>query len=80
LPLTESLHVLVQVELETSPLRRLGPNVASREQLLLWVGSRYQVAPEWSMEMGFGEDLRGLASPDFTVWLGVTWKPGVGGS
>lgn len=80
LPLSESLHALVQVELETSTLRRLGPNVASREQLLLWVGSRYQATPEWSMEMGLGEDLRGLASPDFTVWFGVTWKPGVGGS
>lgn len=80
LPLQKGLHALLQVEGETSTLRRLGPNVASREQVLLWVGGRYQAAPDWTVELGFGEDLRGLASPDFTAWLGVTWRPGVGGS
>jgi len=76
LPLYDDLHALVQVEWETSTLRQLGPAVTDREQVSLWVGGRYQVAPEWSLEVGFGEDLRGLASPDFTAWLSATWKPG----
>ena len=76
LPLRQDLHAMVQVEWETSTLRDLGPKVAAREQILLWIGGRYQVAPEWSVEVGFGEDLRGLSSPDFTAWLAATWKPG----
>lgn len=75
LPLSECLHAMVQVEWETSTLRNLGPQVAARDQALLWVGGRYQTSPEWSMEVGFGEDLVGLASPDFTAWLAFIWKP-----
>lgn len=75
LPLTDSLHAMVQVEWETSTLRSLGPMVAARDQALLWIGGRYQTSPEWSVEVGFGEDLIGLASPDFTAWLAFVWKP-----
>lgn len=76
LPLDDGFHALVQVEWETSTLRNLGPKTAAREQLLLWVGGRYQTSPEWQVEIGFGEDLRGLASPDFTAWLGIIYRPG----
>ncbi|MGK0303733.1 MAG: hypothetical protein ACI89X_004632 [Planctomycetota bacterium] len=75
LPLATDLHAMVQVEWETSTLRGLGPQVAARDQALLWVGGRYQSSPEWSVEVGFGEDLVGLASPDFTAWLAFAWKP-----
>lgn len=78
LPLTESLHVLVQAEWESSTLRRLGPKVAARNQVNLWVGGRYQASEHWSVEVGLGEDLVGLASPDFTAWLGFLWQPGKG--
>jgi len=75
LPLSRDLHALVQVEYETSTLRDLGPSVASRDQMLLWVGGRYQPTPQWGVEVGFGEDLIGLVSPDFTAWLAVSWTP-----
>lgn len=75
LPLTGSLHALVQVEWETSTLRRLGVPSAAREQFLLWVGGRYELADGLGLEVGFGEDLQGLASPDFTAWLSIVWNP-----
>ena len=75
LPLSDDLHALVQVEWETSTLRDLGPKVASREQFLIWVGGRWQPTSQWGIEVGFGEDMRGLVSPDFTAWLAVVWTP-----
>ena len=78
LPLSEDLHALVQAEWETSTLRDLGPRVAERQQVLLWVGGRWTPTPEWAVEVGFGEDLIGLASPDFTAWLAFQWTPGAG--
>jgi len=76
LPLSKSLNAMIQAEWETSTLRSLGPQVASREQIMLWVGGRYQASVDWSIEVGFGEDLVGLVSPDFTAWLAVLWRPG----
>jgi len=76
LPLSQDLHAIVQAEWETSTLRDLGPRVTSREQVLLWVGGRWNPTPDWAIEVGFGEDLVGLASPDFTAWLAFQWKPG----
>ncbi|MFN3240452.1 MAG: DUF3187 family protein [Planctomycetota bacterium] len=78
LPLSQDLAAIVQAEWETSTLRELGPRVASREQLLLWVGGRWNPTPDWAVEIGFGEDLIGLASPDFTAWLAFQWTPGIG--
>jgi hypothetical protein len=78
LPLTAELAAVVQLGYETSTLRRLGPEVAANDQLLLWVGARYVAASDWAVELGFGEDLFGKASPDFTAWLGVVWRPGMG--
>jgi hypothetical protein len=76
LPLTENLNALVQAEWETSTLRDLGPRATAREQMLLWVGGRYQASRDWSVEIGFGEDLIGRVSPDFTAWFGLRWQPG----
>lgn len=78
LPLATDLHALVQVEWETSTLRRLGVRSAGREQFLLWFGARYELAAGLGVEVGFGEDLHGLVSPDFTAWLGMVWNPGAG--
>jgi hypothetical protein len=78
-PLTQDLHALAQVTWETSTLRHFGLNATSREQVLLWIGGRWHPAPELGIEVGFGEDLQGLASPDFTAWLGFVWLPGAGG-
>jgi hypothetical protein len=75
LPLMADLQALVQVEWETSTLRQLGLQVTAREQLLLWVGGRWQPRKHWAVEVAFGEDLQGLVSPDFTAWLGVAWTP-----
>ncbi len=75
LPLGRDLHALVQAEWETSTLRELGPRAAGREQLFLWFGGRWQPDPAWHVEVGFGEDLRGLVSPDFSAWLAVAWRP-----
>jgi len=76
LPLGDTLAALVQVEWETSTLRNLDTPVVSRDQLLLWVGGRLQLDSAWAVEVGFGEDLQGLVSPDFTAWLSVAWMPG----
>ena len=76
LPLFADLSALVQVTWETSALRRLGPRATARDQVLLWVGGRYQPARRWAIEVGFGEDLQGLASPDFTAWAAFVWQPG----
>ncbi|MCA8952023.1 MAG: DUF3187 family protein [Planctomycetes bacterium] len=72
LPLFEQLNALVQVEWETSTLRHLGLEVTDREQVLLWVGGRYHFAERAALEFGFGEDLVGYVSPDFTAWIGLT--------
>lgn len=75
LPLADDLHAFLQVEGETSALRNFGLPVTDRNQVLLWVGGRWQLATAVGIEIGFGEDLQGLASPDFTAWLGVVWNP-----
>lgn len=75
-PLFTDLSALVQIEWETSTLRELGLAAAARDQFLLWVGGRWQPRADLGVEVGFGEDLQGLASPDFTAWLGFVWTPG----
>jgi hypothetical protein len=75
LPLLPDLAALVQVEWETSTLRNLGLPTAARDQVLLWVGARWQPHRDWAFEVGLGEDLQGLVSPDFTAWLGFAWTP-----
>ena len=75
LPLLPELAAMVQVEWESSTLRELGLPAVARDQLLLWVGGRWQASRDWSVEVAFGEDLIGLVSPDFTAWLGVSWLP-----
>jgi hypothetical protein len=75
LPLTTDLHALIQVEWETSTLRNFGLDTTDRDQLMLWVGGRY-TADALGLEIAFGEDLIGLASPDFTAWLGLAYAFG----
>jgi hypothetical protein len=75
LPLDRGVAGLVQVEWETSTLRDLAIPVAERDQLLLWCGLRFDLGSGWDLELGFGEDLQGLASPDFTAWLAMAWQP-----
>jgi hypothetical protein len=74
LQLDDGLCGLVQLEWETSTLRDLAISVVDREQLMLWLGARIDLGARWSMEVGFGEDLRGLVSPDFSAWLGMVWN------
>jgi hypothetical protein len=75
-PLDDWISALVQVEYETSTLRDLGVRVAARDQVLLWVGARAELADRWDVEFAFGEDLQGNVSPDFTAWVGVVFAPG----
>ena len=76
LPLGDTLHAFAQIEWENSTLRGIDLPELTRDQLLLWLGGRLQVADHWGLEFGLGEDLQGLVSPDFTLWLGCTWLPG----
>jgi hypothetical protein len=76
LPLSAALHAFVQLEWETSTLREIDLHELQRAHLLLWLGGRLRVAEHWGVEIGLGEDLQGLVSPDFTLWLGGTWLPG----
>lgn len=76
IPLKDDLSMLLQVEWETSTLRRLGPPSAGNEQAYLWVGGRWSPSPAWSWEVAFGEDLLEQASPDFTAYVGMEWRPG----
>ena len=75
-PLSDGLAALLQVEWETSTLRDLGIDAASRDQVLLWVGGRIRLDLDTHMELGFGEDLASAVSPDFTAWLALSWTPG----
>ena len=76
LPLDTGVAGLLQFEWETSTLRPLGIAVTERDQVLLWAGLRIDAGSGWNVEVGFGEDLQGLVSPDFTAWLAVGWQPG----
>lgn len=62
----------MQIEYETSTLRDLAVQAAERDQFLLWAGARWRAGERWAVEIGFGEDLQGKVSPDFTAWLGIT--------
>lgn len=74
-PLADGLGALVQIEWETSTLRELDFPTVARDQVLLWLGGRWRIDDRWSMEVGFGEDLQGYVSPDFTAWIGVAFLP-----
>lgn len=76
MPVTDAVHAFVQVEWETSTLRHFGLQITDRDQCLLWVGGRWLASRTLGVEAGFGEDLAGLVSPDFTAWLGMVWSPG----
>ena len=69
--LTDWLQGLVQVEAETSTLRRLGFDRVSDAQVLLWTGLRAQLADNVAAELALGEDLTGFIAPDFTAFLGL---------
>ena len=79
LPLADGVSALMQTEWETSTLRGLDLAAADRDQMLLWVGGRIRIDTDTELELGFGEDLIGLVSPDFTVWLAMSWVPGASG-
>lgn len=71
---TDRLGALVQVEWETSTLRGLDLARTQREQVLLWLGGRWQIGDRWHLEFALGEDLQGFASPDFTLWLSLGFR------
>lgn len=77
-PLDDGVTAEVQVEWETSALRTLDIPVVERDHGLLWLGGRVRLDDDTELELGFGEDLIGLVSPDFTAWLGVVWTPQTG--
>lgn len=77
-PLGEGVTAAVQFEWETSTLRELGLAVVERDQALLWLGGRIRLDDDTALELGFGEDLIGLVSPDFTAWIGMSWIPRTG--
>ncbi len=72
-PVLDGLTGLCQIEWETSTLRRLDLPAVSRNQLLLWIGGRVDVAADWAIEVALGEDLASLVSPDFTATLAMVW-------
>ena len=74
--LQDDLHGFVQVAWETSTLRRFGLLETDGDQALLWVGGRLRWSDDLQFELGFGEDLLSLVSPDFTAWVGLVWQPG----
>jgi hypothetical protein len=78
LPLFADLHAFVQVEWESSTLRNFNLPVTDRDQVNLWIGGRWQADANVGIEVGFGEDLQGKVSPDFTAWLSLVWSPGAG--
>lgn len=75
-PLTPDLSLLVQTEYETSTLREFGLRTTDRDQAMLWIGARWRATTRCAVEVGFGEDLIGLVSPDFTAWLGMVVELG----
>jgi len=75
-PLHDDLHAYVQLAWEQSTLRNFGLPETDDDQALLWVGGRYRIDADLALEVGFGEDLIALVSPDFTAWVGMVWSPG----
>lgn len=75
-PLHDDLHAYVQLAWEQSTLRNFGLPETDDDQALLWVGGRFRASEDVALEVGFGEDLIALVSPDFTAWVGMVWNPG----
>ena len=75
LPLVDDLALLVQTEWENSTLRALAVREASHDQLLLWTGARVHLDRDLFVEVGLGEDLAALISPDVTFWISLAWLP-----
>lgn len=78
-PLHDDLNAYVQLAWEQSTLRNFGLSETDDDQALLWVGGRYRIGDDLALEVGFGEDLIALVSPDFTAWVGMVWSPGAWG-
>jgi hypothetical protein len=73
--LSDDVSGLAQVEWETSTLRNLGFDRVARDQVTLWIGGRLHLGQGFAGEIAFGEDLVGFVSPDFTAWLGISFRP-----
>lgn len=72
----DGAHAYVQLAWEQSTLRRFGLAETDDDQALLWIGGRLRCSDDLAVELGFGEDLIALVSPDFTAWVGMVWRPG----
>lgn len=75
-PIGSDFAALIQVDWETSTLRNLGFTQASRDQVLLWLGGRATMSRRMQIEFALGEDLTPNVAPDFSVFLGVSWRTG----
>lgn len=68
------LSILAQLNFETSVLKELRNDHASKNQLLLWTGARFQISPRLNFDLMVGEDLITDVSPDVTIHLSLRMR------
>ncbi len=67
--LSPRLSLLSQLNFETSVLKALRNEHASKDQLLLWAGLRFMANSDLQVDLMVGEDLITDVSPDVTIHL-----------
>jgi len=75
--LHDDWNAYVQLAWEQSTLRNFGLTRTDDDQALLWLGGRFRAGDDIALEVGFGEDLIAAVAPDFSLWVGMVWSPGV---
>ena len=72
--LWRSLSVLGQIYGHTALYRDVASEIGD-PGLQLALGARWALSPQWSADLAFQEDLIVNASPDFSLHLGIRFRP-----
>lgn len=72
LALSEDVSALLQIEFDTSVLRKLDESHADKNQLVIWSGGRWRISETVDFEFAVGEELILDVSPDVTFQFGLT--------
>ncbi len=70
----KSLSLLAQLNFETSVLKELRNNHADKNQLLFWMGVRFNASSSLQVDLLVGEDLITDVSPDVTIHLSLRMR------
>lgn len=73
LGVSPAASLLLQADWERSALRRLDQSNASRDQVMLWLGGRFQLADRVTFDLAIGEDLVRQVSADVTFHAALSY-------